>query len=798
MPRLSGLSRRVCVPGAILLLVAGLGGPVARASSINVSNVAVNGTFSTNLTISGSLTVSASGTYKQWVGIGSFGTHISQGFNVPNQTITINPQTFSYNNVPASGNISIRYDNHLVIPQAMNDANISLVAAPLNYNLSPQNLNVNVPILGLFNLGMNMQVNTFGSLSNYVYQSQTGINSFIGGISSVPNGNQGSLATPLPGNATGNASVAANGTVSINLPLIGNVTLINNTRILDPVGFNISGPQDFLAGTVRTVDTQPDPTPPGGTPPYPHNMQETFNLQNSNQTTSSTFPNTTYSANYSVPNGSSGVSNINITFGGTMTFSFVPSSTNLTGNITSGPGMIQNFAPSALAGGPYFMNASNFGGITLSGNGSDPDGDPIFYTWYTPAATISGQTVSVNAAQAGLTSTVGPGSLVNIALKTTDIGTPGNAGLDSPLNGAAIVYTNTPVTGAVTASINVDAVTPATDQVFFFDPDLNVNAMVPGFETHTFSWTASGSPIGNNPGSATNVITAAQAVAAGILHPNNSIGAAVTVTDKAGTNSTATFNINYTNSLPSVNPGPNLVYSATQLSNTTAAVGTDPDLAMNAIRPGFETQAYNWTTGNNPNQSNNTITIQQAIAAGMLNTITTGTATVTVTDFIGTSANGTILLTYNNTGPTGSGLTVGLPGGGSSYNITFTDPDLQINALRAGGNFEQLTYELDKTAATNVAQIGDGFVNGTSPVLFSGSNFVLSGTLTQAQLLAIFGSLQPSYTAYANVRDKAGQLFSFAFTINVVPEPTTALLWSIGAIGLVGVAQRRRPRMRRE
>lgn len=141
-----------------------------------------------------------------------------------------------------------------------------------------------------------------------------------------------------------------------------------------------------------------------------------------------------------------------------------------------------------------------------------------------------------------------------------------------------------------------------------------------------------------------------------------------------------------------------------------------------------------------------------------------------------------------NTGPTAASATsTNNPNYSNTFAGVFNDADLAANQFIS--SYETLMFEFDTSPATLASQIGDGFMTGsTTPIQFTAG--LLNGTLSLTQLLAIFGNLG-TYTAYANVKDAAGLVHSIPFQVNVVPEPSSLLVWT-GLIGAVAVWQRRR------
>lgn len=773
---------------AVAALVAALVPSAAYAVNTNTGTINVAGNFSTVLTVSGTATLSGSGEYRQGL---IFGLTTDIGFNIPTTTINVGAGPFNYNNVPALGTIqNLNYDNHTVVPNNFTGANLGLITTPQAYAFPQQTIGVNVPVLGLFDIPLDLRIQPFGTVNSLAFGS--GGTGNLGSITPIGNGNQGTMTNTLPGAIVGQGTIQSNGTLTVNIPLIGTVTLISNTQVLPPTNFSLTNPgANLQSGTVATTDLQPDPIPPGGNPPYPHDMNVNFAFGSGSQNTNVIF---NAAINY-FNGGTDTIRRLNANVNFNLNFTLSNMNVNLNGNVNDG---ISNFAPFNNPGGPYFLNAVQQS-VALNGSGGDPDGDAITYRWTTATgATLIGPSPFLGLPQSGITSASGAGSFAQVSLTTIDSGTPGNAGLESPSNSSFVIYNNTAPSAANAGFLNLSAFTTTVNHFgTFTDLDLFVTGVPSDFDTHTFSWRVNGNLIGNAPTAQSNPITLQQALNAGINHPNESITGIFTVFDKSGASTSANFGVGYANTVPTVNGGPDLAFNASQASRTATAVVNDPDLAVNALKAGFETTTYQWRSGGNPfglnpNAAANTITIQQAIAAGMNTTTATGVMNVTATDFVGTSGFDTVLLTYSNAGPTATGFAVGNPNGTASYSFTITDIDLGMNALQS--NFEFVNWELGRFPALTPAQVGDGFRNGTTAANFVGPNIVISGNLTAGQILAIFGASEGTFTGYLNAVDRAGVIFSlpFTFTITAIPEPATVVLWGVGAVGIFAISRRKK------
>ncbi|MCP5156251.1 MAG: PEP-CTERM sorting domain-containing protein [Ectothiorhodospiraceae bacterium] len=139
-------------------------------------------------------------------------------------------------------------------------------------------------------------------------------------------------------------------------------------------------------------------------------------------------------------------------------------------------GITQDGDPVADAGGPYIFDASTLT-LALDGSGSfDTDGGAITdHDWTTETgATLTGPTPSLAIEDSGLTSTTDTAS---VQLDVTD-----DEGTQDPDGDtAALAYAN-----ATPFVLTADAVRQADGSVdfsaLFDDPDLVVNALIPGFE----------------------------------------------------------------------------------------------------------------------------------------------------------------------------------------------------------------------------------------------------------------------------------------------------------------------------
>lgn len=292
----------------------------------------------------------------------------------------------------------------------------------------------------------------------------------------------------------------------------------------------------------------------------------------------------------------------------------------------------------------------------------------------------------------------------------------------------------------------------------------------------------------------------------GLTHPNSTVPLTLTVTDFEGATGNSGTQFNYTNAAPTANAGGALAFNASLANVTANGSGGDVDLAVNATIVNFETHALDWTSGASPigntpstgyaaisitRSALNGITFAQAVAAGLTTTSSSIPLTLTATDFSGSTATSSTTISYSNSAPSAGAATATVnPNYSVSFFDVFTDLDLAGNGFTS--SFETLTFEFDLTQATLASQVGDGFFNGgTSPTQTTSGT--LSGTLSLSQLISLFGGLG-TYTAWANVRDAAGLVASQSFTVNVVPEPSSLLVWSGLATLVCGARWRRRGR----
>ncbi len=224
-------------------------------------------------------------------------------------------------------------------------------------------------------------------------------------------------------------------------------------------------------------------------------------------------------------------------------------------------------------------------------------------------------------------------------------------------------------------------------------------------------------------------------------------------------------------------------FSASQLSQTLSSAGTSDAETTSGLL------GYSWQVTGGPTLSGASPTMTLA-QSGLSNTTSTNTVNLTVTDLDGATAADGANLSYTNSGPAvNSVTTTPAPNYGITFNGAFGDADLAANGLVS--SFENLIFEFDLTQATSAAQVGNGFLVGTTGATQTTPG-TLNGTLSLSQLISLFGGLG-TYTAWANVRDLAGAIHSVSFQVNVVPEPASLAIWSaLGTLALAMQYRRRR------
>jgi len=163
-------------------------------------------------------------------------------------------------------------------------------------------------------------------------------------------------------------------------------------------------------------------------------------------------------------------------------------------------------------------------------------------------------------------------------------------------------------------------------------------------------------------------------------------------------------------------------------------------------------------------------------------TTSTDVLSLTITDFENATDSDTATVRYANAGPqiNSAGTTQQLDGS-VDFSAALGDADLAVNGLLSG--FEALMWEFDLSAAGSAGDIGDGFLAGSGTTAF--------GNLDRDQLLALFGG-GGEFTAFVNLKDKAGAIDSVAVSVSVVPEPASWITAAVAVAGLILLAGRRR------
>lgn len=233
------------------------------------------------------------------------------------------------------------------------------------------------------------------------------------------------------------------------------------------------------------------------------------------------------------------------------------------------------------------------------------------------------------------------------------------------------------------------------------------------------------------------------------------------------------FNFVDENDAPIAEANGAYVFDANNLTLALSAAGSsDPEnMTLTSL----------WTDGGGTVATGDNPTISLA-DTNLAMTTSTEVITLTVTDPGNLSGTDTANVSYINAAVdvvTASG-TSNLDGS-IDFLGTFDDLDLLANALVA--NFEGLTWEFDTVAANSAGEVGDGFLTGTGTTG--------GGNVDALTLVGLFGGIG-DYTAYANVRDKAGTIDTFAFNIMVVPEPSSLALMALGIVPVAAGIFRRR------
>lgn len=301
---------------------------------------------------------------------------------------------------------------------------------------------------------------------------------------------------------------------------------------------------------------------------------------------------------------------------------------NMVSNAASTGVSYTNAATASASAGSYAFNSS-LANVTATGQGNDADlaanaqvanFEQLSFAWTsggiaignaptntaaptsTPASVANAITFSQAVAR-GLTTTT---SSIPLTLNVKDRFAVANSGAGVS-NTGAITYSNSTVSGASAGSYAFDASHASVTTVGTAnDADFAANTVQPAFEQLTGDWTSGGNSIGNTPSSTSaptaspasfsNTITFAQAVAAGLTSTVSSIPLSLSATDRAGSNSSNTGTLSYTNAAPVSASAVSI--NNPDYSNTFSSLFTDTDLAGNGLVGGFEVLMYDLSLSN--------------------------------------------------------------------------------------------------------------------------------------------------------------------------------------------------------
>jgi len=216
------------------------------------------------------------------------------------------------------------------------------------------------------------------------------------------------------------------------------------------------------------------------------------------------------------------------------------------------------------------------------------------------------------------------------------------------------------------------------------------------------------------------------------------------------------------------------VFDANNLSLTLSSAGT--------VDPENLSMTFAWSDGGGAVAAGANPTISLA-DTNLAMTTSSETLTLVATDAGGASGSDTAGVSYLNAGPLVlNASATNLPDASIDFAGLLDDPDLAANLLISG--FEAIDWEFDLTAAASALDVGDGFLTG------GGTN--AAGNVDFNTLISLFGGLG-DFTAFLNVRDKAGQIDSLAFQVTVVPEPASVSMALVAILGIAWLS--RRPRL---
>lgn len=275
-----------------VLLVVALAGAATLIDSAPVSastvSVPLTGLFNTSLGGGGTADLnSASGTFKQWVGIGKFGSHTNINVSASPQTVPVTVATVGATNYSASASSSLDIQPDVNFggpsPQQVNSLSADLNGSSIvNADISIGNLNINTS-LGTFQL----QLFFDGQLNDLDF------------VSTGPSGIVPVDVYNLPGNYLAEMQGVVTGKL-VNVPILGSINL-GTLYTLNPTVIPVAG---SLPGVATLTDAS------GGAGPYPATLLANLaaTLPTLNVPLELPFA---VAINQSVPSGSSGFSVLN-------------------------------------------------------------------------------------------------------------------------------------------------------------------------------------------------------------------------------------------------------------------------------------------------------------------------------------------------------------------------------------------------------------------------------------------------------------------------------------------------------
>jgi hypothetical protein len=257
----------------------------AAASTVSVP---LTGLFNSSVGGGGTADLNgASGTFKQWVGIGKFGSHTNLSVSASPQTVGVTVSPVAATNYSASGSSSL---------DIQPDVNFG-GPSPLSVNSLSADLNGSSIINADITIG-NLNIST----SLGTFQLQLFFDGQINDLDFVSTGASGIVPVDLynsPGNYLAEIQGAVTGKL-VNVPIIGSVNL-GTLYTLSPTVVPVAG---SLPGIATLTDGS------GGSGPYPATLLANLaaSLPTLNVPLELPF---SVAINQSVPNGSSGFSVLN-------------------------------------------------------------------------------------------------------------------------------------------------------------------------------------------------------------------------------------------------------------------------------------------------------------------------------------------------------------------------------------------------------------------------------------------------------------------------------------------------------